>query len=110
MLNNIVRKTIIGISKYILPVLLLILLAPQLIQFSSKLDATNHFLKVHQVSFLTFHILFYFVLFWGWPKLILLLANRNQNELDESQIKLALQARWYLLAALVLFELLVWWK
>lgn len=110
MLNKVVRKSIIGISKTILPVLLLLLLAPLLLQFSSEFGEANHFFQIHQVSFLIFHLLFYLVLFWGWPKLVFHLAHRNENELDVSQIKLALQARYYLLAALVLLELLVWWK
>ena len=38
------------------------------------------------------------------------MANRRQDELDEAQIKLALQAKYYLLAALIFFELLIWWR
>lgn len=110
MLNKRFYKSIIGISKFILPVVLLLLLAPQLIQFSSELGTINDFFKAHQIGFLLCHMLFYLALYWAWPKLITGMINRRRDELDEAQIKLALQAKYYLLAALIFFELLIWWR
>ncbi|OCH99175.1 hypothetical protein A8135_07970 [Legionella jamestowniensis] len=110
MLNKQLYKSIIGISKFILPVVLLLLLAPQLIQFSSELGTMNDFFKNHQIGFLFCHMLFYLTLYLAWPKLITSLVNRRSHEFDEVQIKLALQAKYYLLAALIFFELLVWWR
>ncbi|AOU64467.1 hypothetical protein [Legionella pneumophila] len=110
MLNKRFYKSIIGISKFILPVVLLLLLAPFLIQFSTELSTMNDFFKTHQIGFLICHTLFYLAFYWAWPKLITGIVNQRQHELDEAQIKLALQAKYYLLAALILFELLVWWR
>ncbi|HAT8894436.1 TPA: hypothetical protein F8S33_15895 [Legionella pneumophila] len=110
MLNKWFYKSIIGISKFILPVVLLLLLAPQLIHFSSELGTINDFFKTHQIVFLFCHMLFYLALYLAWPKLISVIINRCQHELDEVQIKLAMQARYYLFAAFSFFELLMWWK
>ncbi|AMQ28368.1 TPA: hypothetical protein KKX32_000316 [Legionella pneumophila] len=110
MFNKRIHKSIIGISKIILPVGLLLLLTPQMMQFSSELNLVNRFLQAHQMSFLFFHSLFYLALYWCWPKLIIMLVNRCHHELDEAQIKLAVQARGYLLTALVFFELMVLWR
>ncbi|MBA2650293.1 MAG: hypothetical protein H0U75_12025 [Legionella sp.] len=108
MLCKRITKSIIGISKIVLLVALLFLLAPQFLQYSIELNTANHFFQAHQMSFLIFHGLFYLALYWVWPKLITVLVG--QNKLNESQIKMILQARVYLLAALVTFELLVWCK
>ncbi|HAT4455351.1 TPA: hypothetical protein RGI28_001940 [Legionella pneumophila] len=110
MLNKRIHKSIIGISKILLPVMLLLLLAPQLIRFNLELSMTNRFFQTHQMSFLIIHGLFYLALYWCWPRLITVLINRYKHEINESQIKLALQARGYLLATLVFFELLIWWR
>lgn len=110
MSNKRISQFIIGISKTVLPVVLILLLAPQLIRFSSELNSANHFFQAHQINFLIFHSLFYLILYWCWPKLINVLSNRCHHEINDSQIKLALQARNYLLAALIFFELLVWWR
>ncbi|MCW8443098.1 hypothetical protein OQJ05_03400 [Fluoribacter gormanii] len=110
MLNKWLYKSIIGISKFILPVILLLLLAPQLTRFSTEISSMNNFFKIYQVGFLLCHMLFYLALYWAWPKLITGMINRRQDELDETQIKLALQAKYYLLTALIFFELLIWWR
>ncbi|BCZ97747.1 hypothetical protein SCZ71_12755 [Legionella pneumophila serogroup 1] len=110
MLNKWFYKSIIGISKFILPVVLLLLLAPQLMRFSTEFSSMNDFFKTHQICFLLYHMLFYLALYWAWPKLITGMVNRRQHELDEAQIKLAVQARGYLLTALVFFELMVLWR
>ena len=110
MSNKRISQFIIGISKTVLPVVLILLLAPQLIRFSSELNSASHFFQAHKINFLILHSLFYLALYWYWPKLITALRSRCHHEISDSQIKLALQARNYLLAALIFFELLIWWK
>lgn len=110
MLNKYARKTIIAITKYILPVVLLLLLAPQLVQFSPQLTQANQFFHLHQVAFLLLHSLFYLALYWLWPRIIHALVNRSSHEITLEQLKSALNAKWYLLAGLVFFEVLVWWR
>ena len=110
MLNKYVRTTIIAITKYILPVVLLLLLAPQLVQFSPLLTQANQFFHLNQVAFLLLHGLLYLALNWVWPRIIHALVNRSPHEITQEQINSALKAKWYLLAALVFFEILVWWR
>ncbi|MDW9178636.1 hypothetical protein SE948_03125 [Legionella pneumophila] len=110
MFNKRIYKSIIGISKFVLPVILLLLLAPLLMQYSSEFSAMNSFFKTHQMGFLLCHMLFYLILYWAWPKLITSIVSQCQHELDDAQIKLALQARYYLLATFIFFELLMWWR
>lgn len=110
MLNKTIRTTIIAITKYILPVVLLLLLAPQLVQFSPQLTQANQFFHLHQVAFLFLHCLLYLALYWLWPRFIHVLVNRSAHEVAPEQINSALKAKWYLLAALVFFEVLVWWR
>ncbi|MFT4059660.1 MAG: hypothetical protein QM652_08940 [Legionella sp.] len=110
MFNKRISQFIISISKTLLPVVLILLLAPQFIRFSSKLNSTSHFFQNYQIHFLILHSLFYLALYWCWPRLITVLLNRCHHEISDFQIKVALQARNYLLAALIFFELLVWWR
>lgn len=110
MLNKYVRTTIIAITKYILPVVLLLLLAPQLVQFSPQLTKTNQFFHLHQAAFLLVHSLFYLALYWLWPRIIHTLVNRSPHDITQEQLNSVLNAKWYLLAALVFFEVLVWWR
>ena len=101
-------RFIIGISRAILPVVLILLLAPQLIRFSAEFNNANHFFQAHQLNFLIIHGLFYLALYCCWPRLIRVLKNRCHHEISDSQIRLAIQDRIYLVASLVFFELLVW--
>ncbi|KTC76165.1 hypothetical protein Lbir_0234 [Legionella birminghamensis] len=110
MLNKYTRTAIIAITKYVLPVVLLVLLAPQLIQFSPQLTQANQFFHLHQLSFLLLHSLFYIALFCLWPRVIHAFVNRSSHEIAQEQINSALNAKWYLLAALIFFEALVWWR
>ncbi|MHA3183318.1 hypothetical protein ACX1EY_14205 [Legionella pneumophila] len=110
MLNKTVRTTIIVITKYILPIVLLLLLAPQLVQFSPQLTQANQFFHLHQGAFFFLHCLLYLALYWLWPRIIHVLVSRSPHEIAQEQINSALSAKWYLLAALVFFELLFWWR
>lgn len=110
MLNKYTRTTIIAITKYILPVVLLFLLTPQLVQFSPQLTQVNQFFHLHQAAFLILHSFFYLALYWLWPRIIHALVIRSSHEITEEQLHVALNAKWYLLAGLVFFEVLVWWR
>ncbi|ARB90766.1 hypothetical protein A6J40_00490 [Legionella longbeachae] len=110
MLNKTIRTTIIAITKYILPVVLLLLLGPLLVQFSQQLTQANQFFHLHQGVFLFMHSLLYLALYWLWPRIIHRLVNRSPHEITQEQINFALNAKWYLLTALVFFELLFWWR
>lgn len=110
MLNKYIRSTIIVLLQSLLPVLFFLWLTPQLLQFSHEFHQAQHFFVVHKVGFLIVHILFYLVLFWLWPLFIDLYIKRCNYDMSTKQIKLALNTRWYLLAAMTIFELLVWWK
>lgn len=108
MLNKYVRTTILAITKYIMPVVLLLLSAPQLLQFSPQLTQANHFFHLHQIVFLLLHSFFYLAIYWLWPRIIHVLVNRSSHEITPEQLKTAVNAKWYLLAALVFFEVLFW--
>ena len=110
MFNKTIRTPIIAITKYILPVVLLFLLASQLVQWSPQLTQVNQFFHVHQVVFLLLHSFFYFALYWLWPRMIYVLVNRNAHDITQEQINSALKAKWYLLTTVVFFEVLVWWR
>jgi amino acid permease len=108
MFNKYVRTPIIVVTKYILPVLLLLLLAPQLLTFSPQLTEANHFFHTYKALFLAIHSFFYLALYWLWPHLINHLITRSVHEPSPERIQLALKAKWYLIAALIFFETLVW--
>jgi len=108
MLKKYIRSTIIVTFKYLAPVLLLLLVAPMLLQFSQEMNQAQKFLSTHQSSFHILHGLFYILVYCLWPRLIH--ARSKENELTPEQIQIALNAKWYLLAAMAVFELLTWWR
>jgi len=110
MLKKYLRSTIIVTIQVILPVGLLLLLAPQLLQFNKGFAQASHFFVLHKLGFLFGHIIFYLALLWLWPKIIHLYINRKNHEVTPELIELALKARWYLLLAMAFFELMVWWR
>ena len=110
MFNKYIRTPIIVATKYILPVLLLLLLAPQLLKFSPQLTQANHFFYTYQALFLAAHSLFYMILYWLWPHLISHLMTRSVYEPSPEKIQIALNAKWYLIASFVFLEALVWWR
>lgn len=110
MFNKYVRTPIIVVTKCILPVLMLLLLAPQVLKLSPQLAQTNHFFHTYQTTFLAIHCLFYLALYWLWPHLINYLITRSIHEPSPEQIQLTLNAKWYLLASLIFFEALFWWR
>ena len=110
MLNKTIRSTIIVTIQFIVPAVLLLIFVPQLLNHTYQLSQARAFFSTHQLHFLLAHIGFYLALFWIWPLLIKLIITRLNSEPDTTQIKTAITARWYLIAAMAFFELLAWWK
>ena len=106
MLNKYVRSTIIVTFQFILPAMLLLILVPQCLNHTHQLSQAKAFFNAHHFQFLLAHSSFYLVLFLLWPLIIKSLTNNPETQ----QIKIALSARWYLIAIMAFFELLVWWK
>ncbi len=110
MLNKTVRSIIIVTIQLIVPVTLLLILAPQIIDHTRQFNHVREFLNKHQLQFLLAHCSFYLALFLIWPHLINLTISRLNSEPDSARIKTATFARWYLIAAMAFFELLTFWK
>jgi len=110
MLKKYIRSTIIVLIQVIVPVVLLLILAPQLLQFHDGFNQAQHFFLIHKTGFLITHILLYLTLLWLWPRIIYSYIKRVHIEIVPEQIQAALKAKWYLLAAMAFFELMFWWK
>ncbi len=110
MLNKTIRSTIIVTIQFIVPAALLLIFAPQLLRYSHQLNQVRAFFNTHQLQFLLAHVSFYMALFCLWPVFIKLIITRLNSSPDVAQIKTAITARWYLIAAMAFFELLAWWK
>ena len=108
MLNKYIRSTIIVTVQLFLPLLLLFLLAPLFFEFSHQLKPTQHFLVSHRIGFLITHVIFYLAIIGLWPLIIYSSIKDRKHEPSTAQIKSALNAKWYLLTAMVIFEILIW--
>lgn len=109
MRNKYLRSTIIVTVQCIVPVLLLLVIAPLLINHVAELTQLQKFIEAHRVALLLTHGLFYLSIFYLWPHIIKQIISRQNDCPDTTQIKIATSARWYLLAAIAFFELLVYW-
>ena len=109
MRNKYLRATIIVTAQCILPVLLLLCIIPVLINHAHELNQLQKFIQAHQIALLLLHSLVYLSCFLLWPYLIKLIISHQNNRPDINQIKIAISARWYLLAAVAFFELLIYW-
>ena len=101
--------SIIATVKWFLPVLLILFITPQLWQFQHGFAVMNRYFVIHRLGFALGHVLFYCVLFFSWPQIGKWMA-RSGHELSNNQLRSIMQARWYLLASLFVFELLFWWR
>lgn len=109
MRNKYLRSTIIVTVQCIVPVLLLLVIAPLLINHVAELSRLQKFIEAHRVALLLTHGLFYLSIFCLWPHFIKYTISYHSDYPETNQIKIANSARWYLLAAIALFELLVYW-
>lgn len=110
MLKKYLHTTIIGIIQTILPITALLLLVPYILNRTNNLHSLQSFLNNWNVLFLVMHALFYCLLYFVWPSLIHRLCKNKTIELNSFEYKQALSARWYLLSAFILFELLMLWR
>ena len=109
MRNKYLRSAIIATTQCIVPVVLLLIIAPILINHASKLTQLQKLIEAHQIAILSTHGVFYLSIFILWPHIIKQIISRQNDCPDTTQIKIANSARWYLLAAIAFFELLVYW-
>ena len=110
MLTKTVRSIIIVTIQLIVPVILLLIIAPQIVDHTHQFRHLTEFFSRHQLHFFLAHCSFYLVLFLVWPHLIRLTITRANSEPDAAQIKTVTNARWYLIATMAFFELLTWWN
>lgn len=110
MLKKYIRMTIIGIFKTILPITALFLLTPYILNSTHKLTNIQGFLRNWDTFFLVIHGLFYCLLYFAWPTLVKRLCKNKTIEVNGIEYKQAVDARWYLLSAFILFELLMLWR
>lgn len=106
MLKKYTRSTIIVLIQGIVPVVLLLIFAPLLIQFHDGFNQVQQFFQSHKIGFLITHITLYLVFLYLWPRII----KRLTIESTEEQMQSALKAKWYLLAVMAFFDLIVWWR
>lgn len=109
MSNKYLRSTIIAMLQCILPVLLLLVIAPLLINHMAEITQLQKFIEAHRVALLFTHGLFYLSIFYLWPHIIKQIISSQNDCPKTNQIKIANSARWYLLTAIAFFELLVYW-
>lgn len=110
MQNKYLRSTIIVTVQCILPALLLFIIAPLLINHTAGLIQLQRYIQDHQIALLLTHGLFYLTTFCIWPHFIKRIISRQNDCPDTTRIKIATSARWYLVAAIVFFECLVYWS
>lgn len=110
MLKKYLHLTIIGIIQIILPITAFMLLTPYLLSKTNNLHQLQALLANWHLTFLIIHGLFYCVLFYRWPAIVRRLCHHRGINLNGREYKQALSARWYLLSAFILFELLMLWR
>ena len=110
MLKKCLRSLIIVITQAILPMIALALLVPYFLKRTENLQKLQVFLNDWNLIFLSTHTLFYCFIFFMWPIFVKHLCRRRQIEVNTSELRQALSARWYLLSAFILLELLMLWR
>ena len=110
MLKKYLRPTIIVLTQAILPVTALALFTPYLLQRTENLHKLQGFLSDWNLLFLVTHGVFYCFVFFMWPAFVRHLCRQRLIEVDASEAKQAIGARWHLLSAFILFELLMLWR
>ncbi|VEB35429.1 Uncharacterised protein [Legionella sainthelensi] len=102
MIKNYIRLTIIVLVQILLPIMVLLVLAPLFI----NTKVINHLQQpVFHPWFIVLHGLLYLSLILLWPKLVQRL--HKQNPINTEQLKTALKARWYLLTIFLFIDTLI---
>ena len=106
MLKKFLKPLIIGALQVLLLLILAAFFAPLFLKNATTVNHLKHLLEDYKGCFLIVHGLFYIALYFLWPLLIQYLAQRQTTPPTAEQLKKALNARLYLLAFFILFELL----
>lgn len=101
MKKSFIRSSIIVLIQAILPIIVLLIVSPWLINQSTSLKSWQAFFNQNHAFFLLAHIVFYIMLIWLWPKLVYTLQTERTNQ---QQLHLAMQARWYLVTIFMFIE------
>ncbi|HAU0368248.1 TPA: hypothetical protein JBF73_03450 [Legionella pneumophila] len=104
MIKHYIRSSIIVLIQTVLPIIILLAVAPWFINSNLLTRWQSTFITL-QPLFLGLHGLFYVIIALLWPRLISRL--RNQDQLTTEQLNTALKARWYLLAIFVFIDALM---
>lgn len=104
MKKNYLRSSIIVLTQTILPIVAILIASPWLINQSTRLIDWQIFFNQNHSIFLVAHIVFYIALIGLWPKLV---STLKSDETNQQQLRLALQARWYLVTLFMCIEFLL---
>lgn len=105
MIKNYIRSTIIVVVRILLPIMVLLVLAPLFIN-TKVINQLQQ--PVFHPWFIALHALFYLTLIFLWPKLLQHL--HKQNPINTEQLKTALKVRWYLLTLFLFIDALMLWR
>ena len=106
MLKKYLKSSIIVLIQIAVLAVLAALLVPLLLSNTDSFNHSRTFFAHYKFVFLFIHGAFYLALYFLWPLWVRLLVNRNPNKVSLTQIEKALNARTYLVGALLTFELL----
>lgn len=106
MLKKYFKPSIICLIQGGLLALLIFCIAPTILGNTGALNYWHAHFQHLKVVFLLAHVIFYACIWFAWPWLIRLIASKQENPPGESQFKIAMQARYYLIGVFIIFEAL----
>ena len=106
MLKKYTKYSIIGIIQLAALAILMLLIAPLLLNNTGTLNQWHEFFMRFRVLFFLSLALFYIVLYCSWPRIFKCLAKRQSEPPTANQISNVMHARNYLIGTFLLFELL----
>jgi uncharacterized membrane protein YbhN (UPF0104 family) len=106
MLKKFLKPLIIVAVQVILLLILMAFITPLLLKNTESVNQFNHVFQHYKWFFLIAHGVCYAALYCLWPFLIQLIIRKQSIPPTEQQLKQAMNARLYLLALFILFELL----
>ena len=106
MLRQSIQRFIIATIQLTGLAILALVLAMTMLHHTNQLNHWHDFFAHFHRLFFIVHGVFYIALFSLWPHAIRLMANRQQTIPSFKQIKTATNARFYLISAFLLIELL----
>lgn len=110
MLKKMFRNTIITLIQGIVLVVLVNLAGNYLLDTPERAQRWQNFLNHSKHSFLMLHGLFYIALYFAWPYVVRTLFFKRIQKAEASSIEKAIQARVYLIAIFILFEILFYMR